>query len=955
MKRIVLLAASILLALVAQDNLQREEMLTGAAILYAAAAILFVFALRARGAEARGGLPSNRQDSVGAGEKAHPGLLPPFPEPECTPKAPRTTRLYLGLAVIGVSLFLEIWVVLRLWVTPYDLAATAAWVSGLAGLVLGAWLLGRLGPELATGSASGDSAGVQIPLWAEVLAFLTILAVAIGLRTIRLDAIPPGIFVDETNAAVDALHIMEGRLDSPFGVGWFETPTMYAYYLAGLFGLLGTTFTALKAASLIPAILTVAAIYPLGRLLFGPVAALCSMAFLAFARWHLTMSRWGWNELAPPLFQLVGTYFLLRGVERRQARDFALGGLALGLGMYTYLASRLVVAIIVAYLLYRIVSERGFLRRNWRGLVVFTLLYAATFAPLASTYAKNPFSFLNRSGQVSITNDIERAGGSVEAMLRPWTWDQEGKSGRIAWNVLQQSISSHLRMFHLEGDRNPRHNLPGLPMLDMGTAIFFTLGLGYALYRVRDQRRALLLLWIPITLAGGVLSSAGEAPQAYRTLGALPAVALLAGDALALIAGAARTALPRVAHGFVFLCVASVLVWAGWLNADIYFGRQAQDPQVWVAFAPTETAVAREVAQKPAKQSLFLSPRLYYFSPLRFIAYRSPKQGGGLANPSYGISQPDSDLPPVNQGNSGALFLLDTYYVDVLELFQRFYPGTHWEMRKGPRGEPLYLSVSVSADEIAALGGLTARFQTPSGEVEEKHASIDAGWPGDAPLRAEWAGSLAIPRSGLYDLRGEGGLQIEVDGQVWRGPRNLLHGLHGLRVVLDNPARGQPSRLLWQGPGKGWETVPTDALFATGAWTSGLRGSYYRGSQWEGSPVFQQISPVILFAWPEEEPWQGPFSVRFEGEINAPAAGSYSFSARADDGVRLLIDGLLIGEGLKPGTANSVEGVVSLTAGWHEIQIDYFQEGGSKALELWWSPPGKPRQVVPPSALRPPS
>jgi hypothetical protein len=516
-----------------------------------------------------------------------------------------------------------------------------------------------------------------------------------------------------------------------------------------------------------------------------------------------------------------------------------------------------------------------------------------------------------------------------------------------------------MRMFYADGDRNPRHNLPGLPMLDPGSAIFFTLGLGYAVCRPRDHRRALLLLWIPITLAGGILSSASEAPQGYRTLGALPAVALLAGDALALIAGAMRGALlrvrPRVAQGFVFVTLACVLIWCGWLNVDIYFGRQARDPQVWAAFAPAETAVAREVAQKPAEQRLFLSPRLYYFSPLRFIAYRSPFQGGGgLANPSYRMSQPVSDLPLVDQGNGGALFLLDTHYVDVLALFQRFYPGVRWEMRKGPRGEPLYLSVNVPAEEIAALAGLEARFEWPGGAVEEKRSNVDAGWTGGTPLRAEWVGSLAIPRSGLYGLRGDGGLSIAVDGQTWQGPRNLLQGLHDFRAVVESPRETERPRLLWQAPGKGWQSVPAEAFFATSAWPSGLRGSYYRGTQWAGAPVFQQISPVILFAWPDEEPWQGDFSARFDGEIQAPVTGLYAFSARADDGARLLIDGVLIAEGMKAGTANTAEGLVSLTEGWHKIQLDYFQEAGAKSLELWWSPPGAPRQVVPPGALRPP-
>ena len=218
-----------------------------------------------------------------------------------------------------------------------------------------------------------------------------LLALAIFLRVYRLQQMPPGIFVDETNAALDALRILEGRPDSPFATGWFETPTMYAFYLVGLFKLLGTSFVALKAASLLPAILTVAALYPLARLMFGIPTAFAATFLLAISRWHITMSRWGWNEVAPLLFMIVALYFLLRAVRDRRASDYALGGLFLGLGHYTYLASRLVVLAVALYLLYRLLFERGFARRTWRGLAIFAGGLPGHFWPAAGHLCPQPF------------------------------------------------------------------------------------------------------------------------------------------------------------------------------------------------------------------------------------------------------------------------------------------------------------------------------------------------------------------------------------------------------------------------------------------------------------------------------------------------------------------------------------------------------------------------------------
>ena len=139
--------------------------------------------------------------------------------------------------------------------------------------------------------------------------------------------------------------------------------------------------------------------------------------------------------------------------------------------------------------------------------------------------------------------------------------------------------------------------------------------------------------------------------------------------------------------------------------------------------------------------------------------------------------------------------------------------------------------------------------------------------------------------------------------------------------------------------------------FGIGLPQHGLVGTYYSTENWTGPPAFTVISPLVLFAWAENEPWAGPFSDSFSGELEAPVDGSYFFSVNGDDGVRLWLDGKVVGEALQPDTANEFNATVSLTAGRHAIRVDHFQRGGGKALELWWQPPNGPRQVVPPSVL----
>ena len=104
---------------------------------------------------------------------------------------------------------------------------------------------------------------------------------------------------------------------------------------------------------------------------------------------------------------------------------------------------------------------------------------------------------------------------------------------------LLENIGDILKFFHQTGDLQGKHNLPGEPMADPFTGLFFAIGVAYAILAWRDQRRVLLLLWLVLGLAGSYLSSHHELPQSYRALTALPAVVLLAADVLDQIARAA--------------------------------------------------------------------------------------------------------------------------------------------------------------------------------------------------------------------------------------------------------------------------------------------------------------------------------------------------------------------------------------------------------------------------------
>ena len=222
------------------------------------------------------------------------------------------------------------------------------------------------------------------------------------------------------------------------------------------------------------------------------------------------MSRWGWNELYPPLMQVLSLYFIVRAARRRSWGDWAMAGFLLGLGMFTYLSIRLAVVAIVMYLAYRACGRARLFTPELAGS-------AGVRCVLRPDLCAARFHLLQRA--------LYLPQPQPPGQHRPRHRSGRGQSGAFA-----ESAKRHLLMFHVAGDANARHNLPGAPMLDPITGAFFLLGVGWAAWKWRDHRRGLALIWLGVTLLGGVFSQLSEAPQAYRTLAAAPAIALLCGD-----------------------------------------------------------------------------------------------------------------------------------------------------------------------------------------------------------------------------------------------------------------------------------------------------------------------------------------------------------------------------------------------------------------------------------------
>ncbi|MBI1369273.1 MAG: c-type cytochrome [Planctomycetes bacterium] len=93
------------------------------------------------------------------------------------------------------------------------------------------------------------------------------------------------------------------------------------------------------------------------------------------------------------------------------------------------------------------------------------------------------------------------------------------------------------------------------------------------------------------------------------------------------------------------------------------------------------------------------------------------------------------------------------------------------------------------------------------------------------------------------------------------------------------------------------------------------------------------------------------FALVFDGTINIPRTGKYTFFINSDDGSRLYLDHaeLINNDGLHGMVEKSA--TVELAAGPHPIGVCYFDNGGGDGLVVSWQGPGINKQEIPAAVL----
>ena len=138
---------------------------------------------------------------------------------------------------------------------------------------------------------------------------------------------------------------------------------------------------------------------------------------------------------------------------------------------------------------------------------------------------------------------------------------------------------------------------------------------------------------------------------------------------------------------------------------------------------------------------------------------------------------------------------------------------------------------------------------------------------------------------------------------------------------------------------------------------TGLAATYFNNMDLTNQAL-QRIDPTVNFNWgngsPDPSIGDNTYSARWEGYIEVPSSGNYTFYTYTDDGVRLWVDGQLIinnwtDHGPTEDQAQIGMGIGNLVP----IRLEWYENGGGAVMELRWSSNQVPKQIIPQQFLYP--
>ena len=224
----------------------------------------------------------------------------------------------------------------------------------------------------------------------EIIFFAAILLLAFAFRTVLIDAIPSGLYLDQGFVGFSALRILNEGWRPFFEVFNYQVPEpLLDYQLAGWFGVAGSGLFTFHLFFILLSLASFPFIYWVFRQWIGPRTSLLALFLLAVMRWDWVEVRNGFPSGELPFYTFGALAFFFYGFQKEKRWAFAAAALFTGVGLYTYQSFKIFPFLLLFYAFFEWRTRARGQKFPWKNLAAAGALVLVLAAPLAFHFFKN--------------------------------------------------------------------------------------------------------------------------------------------------------------------------------------------------------------------------------------------------------------------------------------------------------------------------------------------------------------------------------------------------------------------------------------------------------------------------------------------------------------------------------------------------------------------------------------
>ncbi|MBI5952815.1 MAG: glycosyltransferase family 39 protein [Chloroflexi bacterium] len=505
------------------------------------------------------------------------------------------------------------------------------WMAGIALLLIPFWM-----------QTWGKPDGRRIPTWEWLLLSLIVL-IGFGFRYWKLTEVPSHVDNDVALMGTFGVDLIEAENYNWIGYSNSEHLLSYDQFMAWRMRLFRQNHYGIVMPSVVLGTLTLIFVFLLGRKLSGPLVGFMAVGLLTISYTHIHFSRilFGNSSFFMASFAV---YAIFKGMRTRQPFWFTLAGVLTGWGLLLYDSSRVIPVLIVSIIIWQALWHRQQIKSMYKDWLVLGAGVLFAFGPMLAYAAVNFSNFAGRANKVLLWEDVV------------WQHQLASYHTESPFVVLVEQTWRTFLTLHLTGDGSP-HFAFQRPMVSSLTAMFFILGLGYALTRLKNIRLFAMLAWIFLTfILGGVLTA--DPPYWPHLNIALPPIMLVAALGIESLADALKKAFGRVGYMVYVWVLIGVLVVTGVNNWQVYYDYVKNN-------AGNRIRIARYLNSLPSSYYVYLASDAFPWGEHAFRFFSRDMEGQDLDLAALESEPPALDRPTV--------FILFRH-PEVIPVLQRLYP-----------------------------------------------------------------------------------------------------------------------------------------------------------------------------------------------------------------------------------------------------------------------------------------